>query len=105
MPIKIETSASQHQSKLRALLGGLICAGLSVGGFYIAFSGAEVTGGIPFIPDTVNQVIGSIVFAIGACITGALALYAFYTIFNSAEKRNCSDRITPGKKYQNEIKS
>jgi hypothetical protein len=91
MPIRITTSSQQNPSRASAFIGGLICTALSIGGFYIAFSGAHLLGGIPFIPDTINQTIGRIVFAIGACITGALALYAFYTIIKPVKKESSAN--------------
>ncbi len=62
-----------RRSRLSAFFGGLICLSLSITGFYIAFGGFPVEGGIPFLPGSGYQLLGRVL--IGA---GALTVYAFY---------------------------
>ena len=50
---------------------------LSGTAFYVALSGAQLTGGIPFLPGELNQVIGRLLIGAGALVTGAMAVYAF----------------------------
>jgi hypothetical protein len=86
MLIHISTSPNPKQSKLSALIGGIISAALSITGFYIVFTGKQLSGGIPFLSDGFNQVMGQIVIGLGALLTGALAVYAFYELFKPREK-------------------
>ncbi|MCG2587159.1 hypothetical protein [Rhodohalobacter sulfatireducens] len=72
--------------KWRSFLGGVICLGLSIVGFWVAFYGEDIQGGIPFIAEAANQVIGRVVFGIGAVITGLLAIVAFRELVTSKSK-------------------
>lgn len=81
MPFKISISRSQTPGKLSSLIGGIICAVLSVLGFYVAIWGDEISGGIPFLPGGVNILLGRLMFGGGAFITALLALYAFSELF------------------------
>lgn len=74
---KKEDDYKNKTTKWRSLLGGVVCLGLSIIGFWVAFYGEDIQGGIPFIADAANQVIGRIVFGIGALITGLLSVVAF----------------------------
>ena len=65
------------KGRLLSLMVGVIFAGFSILGFFAAFSG-EIHGGIPFFPATWNQALGKVIFAFGACITAALALWCIY---------------------------
>lgn len=84
MPIKITKKQHNHNykpTKWRSFLGGVICLALSIIGFWIAFYGEDIQGGIPFIAEAANQVIGRIVFGGGAVVTGWLAVVAFRELF------------------------
>lgn len=86
MPIKITKKKHDHNYKpikWRSFLGGVICLSLSIIGFWIVFYGdaENIQGGIPFIAEATNQVIGRIVFGFGALITGLLAVVAFREVF------------------------
>lgn len=87
--IKI-TNKEPHQSykpnRLRSFLGGIICLSLSLMGFWIAFYGEGIEGGIPFIAEATNQMIGRIMFGGGAVITGVLAIVAFRELFGKRSK-------------------
>jgi polyferredoxin len=85
--IRIEISSNRRKSKIRSLIGGIICLILSVLGFYIAFAGQAFGGGVPFIPDGLNQGIGRIMIGIGALFTGILAFVAFREIFIPVKKK------------------
>lgn len=85
MPIKITKKEYGHNdkpAKWRPLLGGIICLGLSVTGFWVAFYGEDIQRGIPFIAEATNQMIGRIMFGGGAVITGLLSIVAFRELFN-----------------------
>lgn len=58
---------------------------LSATGFYVLFSGGEISGGIPLMPGLVNSFMGKGFFLFGSVITAALSLYAFYELFTSAK--------------------
>lgn len=81
MPIKITQKQHNKPAKWRSFLGGVICLSLSIIGFWVAFYGDDIQGGIPFIAEAANQVIGRIVFGIGAVITGLLTIVAFKELF------------------------
>lgn len=86
MRIKITKKEHDHNykpAKWRSLLGGVICLSLSIIGFWVAFYGEDIQGGIPFIAAATNQVIGRIVFGFGAVITGLLAVVAFRELFGN----------------------
>lgn len=63
------------KGRISSLMGGALCAGFSVLGFYVAFNPGPITGGIPLLSPALNQTIGKIMFGAGACITGLMALY------------------------------
>jgi hypothetical protein len=78
MPFKVAFGKPQNHSAARALLAGSICFVLSAMGFFVAFAGDRLEAGIPHIPDALNQAIGRVAFSLGAVVTGAMAVYAFY---------------------------
>ncbi|NBC02152.1 MAG: hypothetical protein GVY20_00455 [Bacteroidetes bacterium] len=89
MPIKITKKEHDYKTKpakWRSFLGGVICLGLSIVGFWAAFNGEDIQGGIPFIEEATNQVIGRVVFGIGAVITGLLAAVAFRELITRKSK-------------------
>lgn len=89
MPIKITKKEHDHNykpTKWRSLLGGVICLSLSIIGFWVAFYGEDIQGGIPFIAEVANQLIGRIVFGFGAVITGLISIVAFRELFTSKSK-------------------
>jgi len=77
MPFKISVNGNQKAGVFSSLMGGIICTVLSALGFYVAFWGDAISGGIPFLPGGVNTLIGRLMFGGGAFITALLALYAF----------------------------
>jgi len=74
------------QGRWSALMGGVVCAGMSALGFYVAFFGGQLRGGIPFIPDAWNQTFGKVLFGFGACLTAAMALWFFYRVIKPPPK-------------------
>ncbi len=83
---KKEHDKNYKPAKWRSFLGGVICLSLSLIGFWVAFYGEDIQGGIPFIAETANQVIGKVVFGTGALITGLLAIVAFRELVVSNTK-------------------
>lgn len=77
MAFRFEVGPPRNKSRLRAVLGGVVCIGLCATGLYVLLGGAEMAGGIPLIPDAVNRGIGRILLVLGILITGAMAVYAF----------------------------
>lgn len=88
MSIKITTSKKGKNSRLSSFAGGLICLILSLIGFYSVIFGGELSGGIPFIPESTNQVIGKVSIFGGAIFTGLLAVIAFKEFFGSGKHQN-----------------
>lgn len=89
MHIKITKKEHDYKTKpakWRSLVGGVICLGLSIIGFWVAFYGEDIQGGIPFITEAANQVIGRVVFGIGALIIGLLSVVAFRELIASKSK-------------------
>jgi hypothetical protein len=78
MSFNVTFGKAQNHSAARALVAGGICLGLSAMGFFVAFAGERLGGGIPHIPDALNQSIGRVAFGLGAVVTGAIGVYAFY---------------------------
>lgn len=87
MTIRMQMGPRENRSVVSALLGGFICTGLSVAGFVIVFSGEQLSGGIPFVPQALNQGIGRTLFGLGALFTAALAAYAFYDAWRIRRER------------------
>lgn len=81
MPVRFSTDKHHKPNRISSFLGGVICLILSLTGFYATFSAGPITGGLPFLPDVMNSMIGRIFFGLGALITGCLAVYAFYEFF------------------------
>ncbi len=77
MSIRISLGSRRSRHRFEPLLGGLICASLSVLGFFIAFGAERIDGGVPFIPDAWNQGLGRVLFGAGAALTAAFAVLAF----------------------------
>ena len=88
MAIRIQMGPRENRSMVAAVLGGLICTGLSVAGFVIVLSGEPLSGGIPFLPQALNQGIGRTLFGLGALFTAALAAYAFYDAWRLHRERS-----------------
>ena len=93
MAIRVEMGPRRNRSVVRALLGGIVCAGLSVTGFVIVITGAPIAGGIPFLPQALNQGIGRVVFALGALFVGLMAVYAFHEAWRLLRERGSACRI------------
>ncbi len=77
MPFRLEVGPPRNSSCLSAVLGGVISLAICGAGIFVLLGGAEMTGGIPLLPDAVNQTFGRILLLMGILITGAMAVYAF----------------------------
>jgi hypothetical protein len=75
--IRLEVGSSTNRSAVAAVVAGLICAALAVTALYIVATGNRLSGGLPFLPDALNQTIGRIAIGIGGILTGVLACLAF----------------------------
>jgi hypothetical protein len=78
IPIRVRVGSRRNDSIASAVLGGLICAVLSAGGFSVVLMGAPLTGGMPYVADSLNHAIGRVLIATGAFLTAGLAAYAFH---------------------------
>jgi len=54
---------------------------LALIGFYAVLFDGNISGGIPFIPESANQIFGKAFILIGAIFTGVLAIIAFKEFF------------------------
>ena len=59
--------------RIRALAAFLILVGLGGTGLWIAVWGETISGGIPFLPHTLNDRIGRVAFAGGGILCLALS--------------------------------
>lgn len=88
MAFKVSVQKNKNPKKFPSFIGGMICAVLSLTAFYIVFFGDQLTGGIPLIPESANQLIGKTFFFGGAVFTGLLALLAFKEFRESFKKKD-----------------
>ncbi len=77
MNFKISYGKDPGHSKASSLIGGILCLGMSILGFYVALFSDEIDGGIPFLPSEVNTLMGRIAFGLSALFTFWLSIYAF----------------------------
>src|ERR1043166_1336533 len=63
--------------RFSAMLAGLACLGFSFLALFAAFTHDKLSGGLPFIPEGWNRMLGYALFGFGALITGAMAIYFF----------------------------
>jgi hypothetical protein len=78
----------RNRSIVGATVAGFICAGLSAFGLFVVASGSRLSGGIPFIPDGLNQGIGAAFIGLGAVFTAWMAGYAFYDAWRLRRELN-----------------
>jgi hypothetical protein len=81
MPFRIKLGPPRNRSRLAALMGGLICLGLCGVGLFVLLGGAELSGGIPFVPDVINRGIGRLMLIFGIVLTGLLSVYALWELW------------------------
>lgn len=86
MKLSSKATLQPGQTRFSTLVAGIICAGLSALGFYIAITGKRLGGGIPFIPDAWNQIVGRVFIGFGACITALMAVFALRQALRSNRK-------------------
>lgn len=60
-----------------ALLAFVFCIGGGLINLWIAITGPEVSGGIPFIPYELNQMIGRVFFGVSGVICFGISVLAF----------------------------
>ena len=77
MPVRFTVGKKDKFSKWSSFLGGLICTGFFLTGMYVVIWGDTISGGIPFLSDTLNYLFGKIFIGFGALFCGGLAIYAF----------------------------
>ena len=68
---------TQATGRWSAVMGGVVCAGLSTLGCHVVFFGGPLGGGIPLLPDAWNQVFGKALFGVGIVLTAAMASWFF----------------------------
>jgi hypothetical protein len=81
MKLSSKITPEPQQSRARAVVGGVICAGLAGIGCYIVITQKQLEGGLPFIPETWNQIVGRTLIGAGAFLTALLAACAFRQAF------------------------
>jgi uncharacterized membrane protein HdeD (DUF308 family) len=78
--------------RVSSLITGIMLAAMAVLAPALIFSDRQVGGGIPFIPEAMNQLFGKIAFGFGAILCGLISL--------SLIKRACRP---PGKSPENNL--
>ncbi len=75
----------RHHSRALDLFAAVILAGFTSIGVWVAFySPADgISGGIPFLPESMNVGLGRIMFGLGALICFGCFLYALKRFFGS----------------------
>jgi len=81
MAIKITRNPNHKQTRLSAFTGGVICFTLAGLAFYAAFGSGEISGGIPFAPQSLNSFLGKAMFGFGGLICALFGFLAFYDVF------------------------
>lgn len=76
MSFRVRFGSPRNNSRASAILGALICFGLSIVGLYVLFGGAGMSSGIPLLPDAINRSIGRVLLIIGILLTGFLGTCA-----------------------------
>ena len=68
-----------QKSRYNDLAAGVLLACFAIVGAWVSiFSSSDsIEGGLPFLSDQVNALIGRIIFGVGALLSGALSVYAF----------------------------
>lgn len=87
VPIRIKLGPPRNHSRVSALLGSLVCLLLCATGLFIFFSGGELIGGIPWLPDALNRGIGRALLVLGIVLTGLLAVYALWEAWTLHRQR------------------
>jgi hypothetical protein len=87
MAINRSSGKKGTHSRISSLAGGIICLTLSATGFYVVFFGNELSGGIPFISEYANQMIGKVFIFGGALFTGWLAIIAFKELIEGGKNK------------------
>jgi len=83
MPVRFSMRKKEKPSKVSSFLGGLISTGLFLSGIYAAIWADTISGGIPFLSDTINSILGRVFIGLGALFCGGLAVYAFREMFRN----------------------
>lgn len=86
--IRIRMGPRRNRSIVGAVVAGLICTALSAFCFFILVTGARLSGGIPLVPDALNQGAGKVIVALCAVFTFWLAGYAFYDAWRLCRERS-----------------
>jgi hypothetical protein len=75
------------QGRIKALMVGVVCVGMSVLGVFTASSSGPLEGGIPLIPASWNQAFGRGLFGFGALLTAAIATWCFWRAVKPAKNK------------------
>ena len=78
---------TQVRGRIRTLMVGVVCVGMSALGVFTTFSKGALEGGIPFIPASWNQAFGRGLFGFGALLTAAIALWCFSRVAKPANDK------------------
>jgi hypothetical protein len=87
MRINISFGKRRNKSVAAAFVGGLICGAMAVFGFNIALNSSSIEGGLPFLPQDLNQTLGRIAFGTGAVFLTLITLYAFWEAYTLYRER------------------
>ena len=78
---------TKAHGRIKALMVGVVCVGMSALGVFTTFSAGALEGGIPFIPSAWNQAFGRGLFGFGALLAATIALWCFYRAAKPAKNK------------------
>lgn len=88
--MRIDFGPRRNRSRVSAILGAMVCFLLCGTGLFILFSGGELTGGVPLLPDAVNRGVGRVLLIAGIVITGLLGIYALWEAWYLQRRRSAA---------------
>jgi len=82
-----DENIATSKDRFSALIGILFFAGFSTASLFVAFSHVKLDGGIPFIPEILNQVLGKILFGIVGVLTAGGAFFFFWQVIKPNKRK------------------
>ena len=84
------TTLPVQHARTGAWIATVFLTGSSLLSFWIAFTGQRVSGGLPWLPDAMNQRLGHVLFAFSGVICACLAMLAFRDATRPVDSRKRS---------------
>jgi hypothetical protein len=84
------TTLPPEHARTGAWIATVFLTGSTVLSLWIAFTGQRVSGGLPWLPDAMNQRLGHLMFGFSGIICACLAMLAFRDATRSVNSRKRS---------------